>query len=115
MAKERLKRNVKTLEKLSKAKRKERNDLILNAKGDVLKCVCDCANNVLKGNVPLNKSQFKYLEKYRCTLRKLGNNKLTVDDRKNLIVNQRGGFLPNLLIPVLSIAGSFLVDKLTKK
>jgi hypothetical protein len=115
MGKDRLKRNVKILQKLSKAKRYERNKQIQSAKGDTVKCVCDCARNVLNGNIPLSKSQYKYLQKYRCSLRRLGNKNLNAVERKNLIINQRGGFLPNLLIPVLSVAGSLLAEKILKK
>lgn len=77
-------------------------------------CICDCANNILKGNVPLNKEQYRYLQKYRCTLRQLSNKKLKIKDRKDILVNQRGGFLPSLLIPVLSVAGSLLSEVIRK-
>lgn len=62
-----------------------------------VKAVCECSLNVLKGNIPLSSHQKKSLSKYKSTLRKIGNKKGSLLQKKKLIV-QNGGFL-NILIP----------------
>lgn len=115
MPSDRLNRNLQAIQTLSNSKRKQRDILLQHANRDLIDCVCDCAHNILKGNVPLKEAEFKYLNKYRCSLRKLSNKKLKSKERKDLIINQRGGFLPQLLIPVISVASSLLADAIIKK
>ena len=32
---------------------------------ELITCLCECAQNILNGNVPLNKSRLKHLQWYR--------------------------------------------------
>jgi len=80
-------------------------------------CICDCATNILNKNISLTPKQHKALEKYQDLLRYLAENKnyFRKDPEKRKYINQSGGFLPLLLAPILSAAGTILAETLIKK
>src|SRR6266700_1592541 len=97
------------LEKISKTKdNKTRRNLIHQAKNCVIDAISEIALNCLKGNIPLNKCDFKKLSKYQTILRILSKPSL-ISKRKQLI-QQRGGFLQLLIPPALSLAASIVGD-----
>ena len=103
----RLRRNFKYLKYLKKAQRNQRCALLKSAHKDLILCICDCAVNVLKGNVRLTAKHKKALRRYRAALRALTENRRGVETKRKLLI-QKGGFLPFLLAPILSAAGGFL-------
>jgi hypothetical protein len=115
MTKERLKRNIDYMKILARAKKRQRDALLTTADKDLILCLCDCANNILNGNVRLNPDQYQKLKKYKLPLRSLIDKRIKVKDKQDIIVNQKGGFLPLLLTPILSIVGSLIADAVTKK
>ena len=72
-----------------------------------MRCLCECALNVLNGNIPLTPADKKKLNKYKNKLRYLTNRKLSAQKKKKTL-NQKGGFLGALLTPVLSALGGLL-------
>lgn len=101
-----------TLRKLRRCNHKTRKAL-LDAGGKKLQlCLRECAVNLLKGNVYLNKKQFNKLKKYKKPLRELSK-KSTSQKRRQKIV-QTGGFLPMLLAPVIGSLLGATLKKLTK-
>lgn len=81
--------------------------LINEANSEFINCICECAKNVLNGNVPLTSKQAYKLEKHKHNLRTLINKRLRKDRKKNIL--QRGGFLPALLAPIAaSLAGPLI-------
>lgn len=116
MAPDRLKRNIPILNVLSKAPNKQRKAIIDTATSDQIACICDCANNIINNNIPLTSADLQKLRRYKNLIRYLSKNK---DQRKNRekkhYLNQSGGFLPALLIPILSAAGSILAEALINK
>ncbi len=102
------------LEKISKTKdNKTRRNLIHQAKNCVIDAISEIALNCLKGNIPLNKCDFKKLSKYQTILRILSKPSL-ISKRKQLI-QQRGGFLQLLIPPALSLAASIVGDLIGRK
>ena len=88
-----------TLKKLKSCSVKNRKAL-LNKGGKPLQlCLRECAINILKGNVPLSQSQFNSLKKYKKSLRDIS--KKNTSNKKRLAIEQRGGFLPLLLAPIV--------------
>lgn len=87
------------------------NKILINeANPDFLNCICECAKNILNGNVPLNSKQTNKLEKHKHHLRTLINKRLTKDRKKKIL--QRGGFLPALLAPIAASLVGPLVKSL---
>ena len=95
-----LRKHAGTLTLLNKAVPTVRQTLL--RKPGVMKSVCECALNVLRGRVPLTKKQKAKLARYKTSLRKLATKRGsgTLKSKKKLV--QKGGFLTALLAPLLS-------------
>ncbi len=104
-----LKKNIELLKILKKAKPKQRKLLLEAAENGLIYCLCECIDNVLRGNVKLSSVRKRELEKHKDVLRKIVDRKTKVQKKRNLLV-QKGGFLPALLAPVLSIAAGLIGD-----
>lgn len=109
----RLERNFDFIKILCKNKKKNlRRAILENADPDLILCLCECCDNLLKGNVPINSEQKQKLSKHKNHIRNLANRKNTIKEKRNILI-QQGGFLPLLLTPILSIAGSLIADAIT--
>lgn len=102
----RLKKYFAKLKLLKKATSKVRKNILKNCNRNLLCCLCECAKNVLKGNVPMTKPQKCKLRRFKKKLRNLVSKKTRVTIKKKII--QSGGFIGALLTPVLSFLGSLL-------
>jgi len=102
----RLKKYFAKLSLLKKASAKVRKNILKDCNKNLLCCICECAKNVLKGNVPLSKPQKSKLSRFKKKLRHLVSKKIRATVKKKLV--QSGGFLGALLTPVLSFLGSLL-------
>jgi hypothetical protein len=109
----RLKRNINFLKILQKASPKQRKAIIATGSQDLILCISEIVDNVLKGNVKLSPKQKKQLSRYKAILRQLGNKKLKATIRRKLLV-QKGGFLSALLGPVIGIAAGLIGDLLQR-
>ena len=78
----------------------------------LLKCLSECAHNVLQGNVPLGVTQKKKLKKYKKELKLLRKKTSKEKDKKKAL--QKGGFLPALLAPIVTSVLAPLVSKILK-
>ena len=107
---DRLRRNIPQLKELKSAAVKKRKKIIAAANSDLIKCVCDCCANVVKGNLHINKVHRKKLARHAGTIRELSRKKQSVAKRRALL-SQKGGFLPVLLAPVLSLIASQLFKR----
>lgn len=112
MAPKRLERNLSLLDVLNKANKPQRNALINTTTKDQLQCICDCASNILNGNIKITDSDLRKLKRYQNHLRFLSDKNGQIEKKR--IVIQEGGFLPLLLTPILSVAGSLLADVISK-
>ena len=101
-----VKRNVALLQLLHKSKPAMAKTILKNAPPDLVRALCECSLNVLKGNIKLNATQKKRLRRYKNILRTLATKKPTTKTRKQML--QKGGFIGALLGPVLGVLGSLL-------
>ena len=67
-----------------------RKKLVKNSPSEVINCVSECCQNVLKGNVHLSSAQKKKLYPNRQHLRRLASKSISVKKKKH-ILNQKGG------------------------
>ena len=88
----------------------QRKALLRKADAKLVRRICECSLNVLIGNVPLSKGHKSRLRKHAKVLRKLSAPDITLQRRKNIIV-QRGGFLPALLAPLIGTILANFVNK----
>src|SRR6267154_1498020 len=70
---------------------------------EFLKCICECAKNVLAGNVTLSAEHKRRLKHHKRSLRKLAFKKTSMKAKKRIV--QSGGFLGTLLGPIVKILG----------
>jgi len=91
-------------------KDKARRAYLKHCDKSLLDCFSECAQNILKNNVPLKKRQFDVLKRNRKNVRALAH-KGTSLKRKRRIVQQRGGFLSALLVPAITALGSILASR----
>ena len=103
----RLRTHLDDLKFLKKATPSVRKAVLKTADNELIRCLCDCSHNILKGNIKLNDKNKKILTKHRGQLRALASKKLTLKKKRNLMV-QKGGFLPALIGPILGVATSLL-------
>ena len=102
----RVKKYKHHLKFLSVCDSKTCKDIIKSANGDLIEALCECAINVLNGNVTLNPAQKKRLSKHKNILRKLTVKGSIPKKRKTLQTGK--GLLPVLLAPVLGALSSLL-------
>ena len=88
----------------------QRKALLRKADAKLVRRICECALNLLIGNVPLSKGHKSRLRKHAIVLRKLAASDITLQRRKNIIA-QHGGFLPTLLAPLNSTILANFVNK----
>lgn len=78
----------------------ERTALLKNANPHLVNQICECALNLLEGNIPLSGGQKKRLRKHARVLRKLAG-PTTAKRKKAILVQSGGSLLPALLAPLL--------------
>lgn len=83
--------------------------LLSNADKETVRCLCECIQNVLMGNIPLSDSKTKKLKTHRTTLRRIIDKRTRLKEKRKLL-SQTGGFLPLLLAPIVGLAGSLIGD-----
>ncbi len=108
---ERLKKQALLLKLLASATPKMGKAIIGVADGNLIMCLCECAHNILKGNVPLTKAHLKRLKRYRADVRALVQKRSTQKRKRKIL--QKGGFLGALLAPVAATVLTDLIKKVT--
>ena len=92
---------------LAKGSTKQRQGVIDGAGKDLITCLCECALNVLNGNVSLTPADRTKLRRHKQKLRALTNGRTSLRKKKTAL-KQKGGFLGALLTPVLTALGGLL-------
>lgn len=104
---DRLKRNLHILRALKKPNRQRRREILKHADKDLICSICDCAKNILNGNIPVTETNKNRLKKHKQVLRQLADPTVPTTAKKTIFKRQEGGFLsaliPALLGPVLSL------------
>ena len=84
--------------------------ILRGADNDLIKCLSECALNVLKGNIVLNREEKTNLIKYRQKIRKIANKKIALKNKHKIV--QTGGFAAALLAPLIKPIIAPLAGKL---
>src|ERR1700743_18169 len=99
-----LKKFIPYLRILQKSSAKMRNKLTKkHCSPEFIKCICECAKNVLVGNVTLSPEHKRRLKRHKHSLRKLALKKTSMKSKKKIV--QSGGFLGALLGPIIKVLG----------
>ena len=84
MVSQRLKKHANELVYLQKARPCIRKHLITKADRSLVDCLCECADNILRGNVPLTKPQKEKLARNKAGLRALTKNRSLSKEESDL-------------------------------
>ena len=96
----RMKKQALFLQVLIKTKNaKLRKAILEHADPELIKALCECAHNILQGNVQMTPLEKTRLRKYKSKLRLISCKNVSVK-QKRLKLQQTGGFLPALLAPL---------------
>lgn len=101
----RIRNNSQFLKLLLKTSPKKRRSLLRTANKEQVSCLCEICLNILAGNIPVN---IKKIKKFKNILRKLANPSTKFTTKKNIFVNQSGGFLSKLLPTIASVLSNIL-------
>lgn len=104
---QRLRKNAGALRALSKAPNSIKKSIISSAPKDLIDTICECAYNLLKGNVSLTSDQYNKLKRYRTQLRELNRGKTSLKRKRSLL--QQGGFLGAILARVVPILANLFL------
>ena len=102
-----LKKQFPQLKILKVAKPKQRKELLTQANSELITCICECALNILNGNVQITKTQHKKLSRHAKTLRTIAQRGVSNKKKKDIVI-QKGGFLPALLAPISTLVASLI-------
>ena len=96
--------DTRVLELLSRLGAKERKVLLKTLSEEQVRSVCECAFNLLRGNVPLRPHHKHRLGKFKEALRRLVKRGESLTNKRRYLVQKGGGaFLPLLLSAVLPL------------
>ena len=98
---QRLRKNHDFLKLLVKCTPAQRKAILKVADDALVRTICECVLNVLKGTVPVSKPAKK-------SLIALAEKSTPLDKKKKLLVQHGGNFLSVLLPPVLRVLSSIL-------
>lgn len=101
----RLRKNSNFLKLLLKTSPNKRRSLLRTANKEQVSCLCEICLNILAGNIPVN---IKKIKKFKNVLRKLANPSTKLQTKKNILVNQSGGFLGNILPTIATVLSNIL-------
>ena len=104
------KKTLDILKALCHFNKEQRKSFLRKADKSLIKIICECVLNILKGNVKLTKSQIINLKRHVKLLRKLGSTNDNWSRKKTLIVQSGGGFLLPLLTPIFSAFLSSVIN-----
>lgn len=89
------------LRTIQKARPDLRKSLIKLADEQLIRCLCECASNTLKGNVNLTSIEKRKLARHKRILRRIAKKGESWKTKRNVIVQSGGGFLIPLLATIL--------------
>jgi len=94
----RLQRNIHLLRALHSSKPARRRNLLKIADDDLIRALSDCALNLLSGNIPLDSKRKRTLKRYKRELIAVSEPSSSVDTKRKVILNQKGGFVSGALL-----------------
>lgn len=80
----------------------QRTAVLQKADTKLLRYIIECAINILGGRVSITKNHKARLRRHAPTLRKLANPSENFINKKKIIVQRGGNFLPALLAPLIT-------------
>jgi hypothetical protein len=97
-----VKKYLPLLRLLASATPYKRKKILLAADDKFVKIIIECCYNTLHGNVKLPKNKVNKLKKFKKIIRKIGKATKTVKNKKKILIQSGGAFLPLILPSIIS-------------
>ena len=112
----RVERQVHLLQAIAEGHPQVVKAILRGADNDLIKCLSECALNILKGGVAFDREQKTNLIKHKQKIRKLAEKKISLKNKHKIV--QTGGFATALLAPLLKpiiapLAGKLITSAIT--
>ena len=98
---------------LARSNTRQRKLLLRGATNEQLKGLFELCLNIIRGNLPINNTEFLRLKRHRKTLESLASRRVPLY-KKREIVNQKGGFIGAVAKIAIPILASIIASKLKK-
>lgn len=96
------------LELLTKVSSDSRKKILKHSDLELTEAIIECIFNVIKKNIDLENARMKKLRRHKTTISHLINPKKKLENKRKLMLQSGGSFLPLILTPVVS----YLIDKI---
>lgn len=106
-----IQRQYHFLQMLARSHPRQRHALLKSANNAQIESVCEICLNILNGNIPANAAK---LRRYKNLLRMLSKKSSSLQKKKQILVNQSGGFLPIIAPALISALGAILGPVISK-
>lgn len=103
---------LSNLEALVKASPPIRKQMVGKGSRDFINAICECTDNALKRNIPINDEDLKKMHKYKHAMRKLV--KKDTLKKKRKLLQQHGGFLQFLIPAAVSLVSGLISNAINK-
>jgi hypothetical protein len=97
-----VKKYMPLLQLLSKASPYMRKNILSTADDDFIKIIIECCYNTLIGNIKLPKSGIEKLKTYKNIIRKVSKASKNIKNKKKILVQDGGAFLPLILPSIIA-------------
>lgn len=94
--------NADLLKVLSKLKPQQRLAFLKSADKKLVRLLCECSLNLIKGKVPVNSAQKQKLSRYKQLLRRLTKKTGGWKSKRKILTQKGGNFIPLIIGPILS-------------
>ena len=103
-----MRKHVSFLDLIASCSPKQRAALLKTASREQILTLCETALNIVRKLIPLTDGQLKRLRRYKKVTLALANRKVSIGDKRNHLVRQKGGFYTVLIPPALEILRALL-------
>ena len=87
----------------------QRNLSLATATPEQVHAICEVCTNLLKGTIPISHNQKERIRGHADKIRNLADSSIPFKDKKKIIAQEGSGFLTDVVSPLMSTLGMFLV------
>lgn len=105
-----VKKHLPVLKLIQEAPPKLRYRILRHSDLKIIKTIYECIYNTLMGNISLTKSEIIKLKQFKKILREILHTDGGLKEKRRLILQSGGSFLPTLLEPIITAAVINFID-----
>ena len=110
----RLKRNITIIKALDSLSSKQFKAVIQHSDKDLLFCISNIIHNVTTGKIPVKQAILNKLKRYRKEIYKLCDKKVSLPQRRKILIQKGSGILSVLIPTIIGSLVSLLASKKKK-